>query len=341
MSTMDILSDYSLSKYNSFGIDVSAKNFTQITSVDELRGLLDDQKFRTEEKFILGGGSNILFTGDIDALVIHNKITGISVEGESHDDVLVRIGAGEVWHDVVLWAVNLGYAGIENLSLIPGYCGAAPIQNIGAYGVELKDVFERVEGINIQSGEHQSFDLNECEFGYRDSVFKRQHKGKFLLTHLYLRLLKSPRINTSYGAIEKELENMGVTSPGIKDVSDAVISIRQSKLPDPSVIGNAGSFFKNPIVTADSFASLKVQHAEIVSYPLGDDHVKLAAGWLIEACGWKGKRVGNTGTHVNQALVLVNYGDASGSEIYDLSQEIVDSVEERFGVVLEREVNVY
>ena len=336
-----ILENYSLLDRNTFGIDVSAKYFADIHSEEQLVDVCCLPISGNEQKFVLGGGSNILFTKDVEALVLHNQVKGIELIGGEGSNVIVEIGAGEIWHEVVKWAVSSGLGGIENLSLIPGYSGAAPIQNIGAYGVEIKDVFSGLTAVDLDSLEMKEFSADECQFAYRDSVFKREHRGRFMITRIRLKLTREPKINTSYGAIEKELKMMGVEEPGIAEVSEAVCNIRSSKLPDPKFIGNAGSFFKNPIVNAELLDSIREKHEEVVSYPAGAGQVKLAAGWLIEQCGWKGKVVGNTGAHKDQALVLVNYGSADGKEVYKLSQDILDSVEEEFGVRLEREVNVY
>lgn len=288
----------------------------------------------------LGGGSNMLFTHDFEGLVIKMSIKGISAHVEG-DHVFVEAGAGEVWNDLVNYCVDKGFAGIENLSLIPGSVGASPIQNIGAYGVELKDVFYSLEAFDVSSLTIRKFTKEECEFAYRESVFKGRLKGKYIVTSVTLKLSQKPNLNTSYGAIETELNVRGINEPSIKDISKVVSHIRVSKLPDPSTIGNAGSFFKNPIVSADIAERVKKSHPEVVNYPAGNGKVKLAAGWLIEQCGWKGKVVGNTGTWKNQALVLVNHGEATGKEIFDFSEEIIQSVKEKFEVTLEREVNIF
>lgn len=330
----------SLRPYNTFGLNVQAKILARVGSVPELQQVLEDGDLTGEERFILGGGSNILLTKDVDGLVIKNEIAGIEVVGETPDAYLVRSGAGVVWHELVMHCIAQNYAGIENLSLIPGNVGAAPMQNIGAYGVELKEVFYSLEAVETETGNIHTFSNADCEFGYRESVFKRKLKGQFVITSVTLQLAKKPAINTSYGAIEQELEAMGIGSPTIQDVSQAVIRIRQSKLPDPKVLGNSGSFFKNPVVPTSKFEELKAKYPNIPGYAAGEE-TKLAAGWLIEQCGWKGKVVGNTGSHAKQALVLVNYGNATGSEIFNLSEQIIRSVYDTFGVHLEREVNVY
>ncbi|GAB4131840.1 MAG: UDP-N-acetylmuramate dehydrogenase [Bacteroidia bacterium] len=337
---MDILENVSLLPYNTFHMDVAAKQFAHATNTEALRELSSYGRKKNLPIFILGGGSNILLTRPVDALVIRNELLGIELSHEDDQFYYVKAGAGEVWHTFVLHCVNNGYAGTENLSLIPGSVGAGPMQNIGAYGVELKDIFHELEALHIEEGTVHRFSNADCKFGYRESVFKRELKNQFIITSVTFRLNKNAKLNTSYGAIEKELEAMGVHQPDIKDVSNAVIRIRSSKLPDPAVIGNAGSFFKNPVVTPSQFEQIRKSFPDVVSYPSGDD-VKLAAGWLIEKCGWKGQRFGDAGVHAQQALVLVNFGKASGKEIFDLSQKIMDSVKETFGVTLEREVNIY
>jgi UDP-N-acetylmuramate dehydrogenase len=332
-----ILENASLKGYNTFGIDVSARWLSSFGSQEELTALLRDLSGRT--LLILGGGSNILFTRDVDGLVLRNEIKGIDVVREDEHYVYVRAGAGENWHGFVEHALQRNWAGVENLSLIPGSVGAAPMQNIGAYGVEIKQVFYELSAYHL--GEHKvyTFSLNDCAFGYRESVFKRRYKGQFVILDVTFRFSKVPKLHTEYGAIREELEKMGVEKPTIQAVSEAVIRIRQSKLPDPAEIGNAGSFFKNPTVPAEEFVRLKGAYPGIVGYP-ADGGVKLAAGWLIEQCGWKGYRKGDAGCHARQALVLVNYGHAGGGEIYELSEEILQSVKARFGVELEREVNI-
>ena len=330
----------SLKPYNTFGLDAKAKLMARINSVSALQEVLADATLRAEEQFVLGGGSNILLTKNIDGLVIKNEISGIELIEETQDAYYVKSGAGVVWHQLVLNCIENGYAGIENLSLIPGNVGAAPMQNIGAYGVELKDVFHSLEAVEMATRIVETFSASDCEFGYRESVFKRKLKGQFIISSVTLKLSKKPSLNTSYGAIEQELERLQIASPSIKDVSQAVINIRQSKLPDPKKLGNSGSFFKNPVVPTSKYEELKISHPNIPGYPSGEN-TKLAAGWLIEQCGWKGKVVGNTGSHAKQALVLVNYGNATGVEIFNLSEQILQSVYNTFGVQLEREVNVY
>lgn len=334
---MKLKENISLRRFNTFGIDVSAKYFTTFSNDVELRQALDEVPGL--KHIILGGGSNILFTHDFDGLVLKNEVLGMEVVHEKGDLIDLKIGAGEDWHETVLHCINQGFAGIENLSLIPGNCGAAPMQNIGAYGVELESVFKELDAFHIASGEIHTFNNEQCQFGYRESIFKKKLRGQYVILNMTLSLNKTPHFNTSYGAIQEELDSMGIEDLSIKAISDAVINIRTRKLPDPNKIGNAGSFFKNPIISYDQFDKLKAAFPELVSYPSGD-RVKLAAGWLIEKAGWKGKRLNDHGVHKNQALVLVNYGEAKGSDIYDLSEEILLSVKEKFGVELEREVNI-
>jgi UDP-N-acetylmuramate dehydrogenase len=337
---MQIQQNIPLRQYNTLGIDALARYFAIFDSVDQLGDILNENPNMGKTPFILGGGSNILFTGDVDRLVIKNNILGINLVKEDADHVYIQAGAGENWHQFVLYCLQHNFAGVENLSLIPGCVGASPMQNIGAYGVEIREVFAELEAWHIQEQKVYTFHLNDCEFGYRESVFKGKYRNQFIILNVTYRLHKTPRFNTSYGAIEQELERMGVQSLSIQAISQAVINIRTSKLPDPAKIGNAGSFFKNPSVGAAQFAQLKEQYPGIVGYPNADGSVKLAAGWLIEQSGLKGIRRGDAGVHEKQALVLVNYGHASGKDIYDLSTEVMTSVKERFGVELEREVNV-
>ncbi|MEH3112017.1 UDP-N-acetylmuramate dehydrogenase [Pedobacter terrae] len=336
---LQIQENTSLKPYNSFGIDVKAKFFSEIFSEDELRSLFQDELVRTQKLLVIGGGSNVLFTQDFDGLVIKISIKGIQSK-VIEEKVMVNAGAGVVWNDFVNYCVEHHFAGVENLSLIPGTVGASPIQNIGAYGVELKDVFENCTAFEIKSGSIKTFNYADCHFGYRESVFKGELKGQYIITSVTFRLSAVPKINTSYGAIETELHNRGIAEPTIADVSAAVSHIRVSKLPDPSTIGNAGSFFKNPVIEKHEFADIVAKHPDVVHYPTADDKIKLAAGWLIEQCGWKGKVVGQTGTWKNQALVLVNHGQATGTEVYHFSEQIIDSVKSTFGVTLEREVNI-
>ncbi|HEX2536028.1 MAG TPA: UDP-N-acetylmuramate dehydrogenase [Chitinophagaceae bacterium] len=338
---MTLREHISLKNYNTFGIGATARYFAAFDSVETLQALLAEDKVRSAGRLLfLGGGSNILLTGDVDGAVLRNEILGISVTGEDEEYVYLRSGAGENWHRLVLHSLEQDYAGLENLSLIPGSVGASPMQNIGAYGVEIKDVFHELEAWHIGDRALRVFSAEECRFGYRESIFKGALKGQYVITAVTFRLRKQPVFHTEYGAIRQELESMGVTELSIQAISRAVINIRTSKLPDPAVIGNAGSFFKNPSVPAEQFEALKEMHPGIVGFPNPDGTVKLAAGWLIEQCGWKGVRRGDAGCHAKQALVLVNYGGATGKQIYDLSTEIMESVRVKFGVALEREVNL-
>jgi len=335
---MQIQQNISLKPYNTFGIDVKARDFASFTNTDDLEELLSaDQR---SPVLILGGGSNILFTNNFDGLVLKNEIKGITELHEDNEYVYVRAGAGENWHQFVLYCIGRNWSGIENLSLIPGNIGASPMQNIGAYGVEIDDVFWDLEAWHKEDRKRVTFTRSDCEFGYRESIFKRKYKDQFIILNVTFQLRKKPRFHTSYGAIEQELEKMGVKDLSIKAVSDAVINIRSSKLPNPAEIGNAGSFFKNPSVPKDKFQELKAAFENIVGYENIDGSVKLAAGWMIEECGWKGFRRGDAGCHARQALVLVNHGTATGHEIYSLSEEIIQSVNDKFGVSLEREVNI-
>ncbi len=333
--------DVSLKNFNTFGIDVSSKLFSQAENEDHVRNVIQSTEFMRNSSLILGGGSNLLFTKNFDGIVLRNHIQGIEVIEETKEYVLVKVGGGVVWHDFVLHCIKKGWHGVENLSLIPGNVGASPMQNIGAYGVEIKEVFYELEAIHLQTGEIHYFNNSACEFGYRESVFKNKLKGQYLISRVIYKLSKKGNYTISYGAIEKQLESMGVQELSAKSISDAVIAIRQSKLPDPKKIGNSGSFFKNPIVDKSTYHMVKSNFPDVVAYSAGKGFMKLAAGWLIEQAGWKGKTFGNYGVHKHQALVLVNYGGASGKEIYDLSAEILDSIKEKFGVNLEREVNIY
>ncbi len=339
---MIILENHPLGKLNTFGIDAVARFYVELSSTEQMKEFLQKPEFKNIPKLILGGGSNLLFTKQVlDCVVLKNNIRGINKVREDKEHVYVRSGAGENWHNFVMYCIEHNYAGIENLSLIPGNVGAGPMQNIGAYGVELKDVFQELEALNLADLKTEIFNREQCEFGYRESVFKKQARNKYIITSVTFCLNKTPTFHTSYGAINQELEAMGVSELSIAAISQAVCNIRRSKLPDPAVIGNAGSFFKNPEVDEQKFAALKTQFPAIVGYPLDNKKVKLAAGWLIEQCGWKGKILGEAGVHDKQALVLVNYGKATGKELYDLSQRVLDSVKEKFGVELEREVNIY
>ena len=336
---MELQNHISLRAYNTFGIDIKADAFIQLRSLEDLQQAISDGLFKSNY-LILGGGSNILFTSDFHGTVIQNSITGITIENETQDAVFISARGGEKWNDLVMFCVERNLGGIENLSLIPGTVGAAPIQNIGAYGVELKDTFFNLTAIDLITGEQKIFSNADCKFGYRNSVFKQELKGKYFIYEIILRLEKNKDVNVNYGAIQHILKEKGVELPGIKDVSDAVIQIRKSKLPDPEILGNAGSFFKNPEIEIAQFDALKKEFPNLPGYPTENNLIKVPAGWLIEQCGWKGKRVGNTGAHKDQALVLVNYGGATGNEIYALALEIVKSVKENFGIEIQPEVNI-
>ena len=339
---MEIQKNISLKQFNTFGIDVKAEQFAKFKTIEEAQELLaiSQPLGNQQQALILGGGSNILFTQNFNGLVLKNEIHEIEKISEDDKHVYVKAGAGVNWHQLVMHTIENNWAGLENLSLIPGNAGASPMQNIGAYGVEIKDVFHQLEALHIDEKKMVTFNADDCEFGYRESVFKRKYKNQFIITAVTYRLNKQPVFNTSYGAIEQELNKMGIKELSIKAISQAVINIRSSKLPNPAEIGNAGSFFKNPEIHKAFYLQLKTTYPAIVGYDLSNGNVKLAAGWIIEQCGWKGYREGDAGCHSSQALVLVNYGNATGQEIYRLSDKIISSVKEKFGVVLEREVNI-
>lgn len=330
-----------LTSLNTFGVEVKAKYFVAIHRESDLLELLQLPLWKSQPVLILGGGSNILFTRDFDGIVVQSCIKGLEILEENESEVRLRAGAGESWHGLVMHCIDKGWGGIENLSLIPGTAGAAPIQNIGAYGVELKDVLDSVEGVHLEQRTHLRLSAEECQFGYRESIFKHQLQKNFFISSITLRLTKKNHIlRTEYGAIHDVLGRRNIKTPGIRDVSDAVISIRRSKLPDPAELGNAGSFFKNPTVSAEVLEDLKRTHPAIPHYPFDNQQFKIAAGWLIEQCGWKGKRMGSVGVHVNQSLVLVNYGRAKGKEILQLANIIQRDVEQKFGITLKMEVNI-
>jgi UDP-N-acetylmuramate dehydrogenase len=337
---MKLTSGFSLKTYNSFGIDVTAKYFAVVKYLEELYSLIDTSVFHSENKFILGGGSNILFTKNFDGLIIKSDFKGINIMGQDNDHVYIKAGGGENWHHFVMFCVQNSWGGIENLSLIPGTVGASPIQNIGAYGSELKDTFHELEAFDLDNNKILKFSNETSKFGYRDSIFKREYKGKLIILSVTFKLRKKPILNTLYGDINKELEALKVYQPTIKEISQAVCNIRRRKLPDPTEIGNAGSFFKNPLIDDLHFEKLKENYPNIVGYKAGENKIKAAAAWLIEQCGWKGKRIGDAGVHKNQALVLVNYGNAKGSEILELSKKIQESVMEKFAIKLEPEINI-
>jgi UDP-N-acetylmuramate dehydrogenase len=330
-----------LKPYNTFGIEANARYFCKISTEEELEELLSSEVYKNERHLILGGGSNILFTKDFDGLIIKVDLQGIKQQEETDDTIDLNVKSGELWHNLVLYCVQQNLGGIENLSLIPGTVGAAPIQNIGAYGIEVKEVIQKVEAINLLTGERKSFTNAECMFGYRESIFKHELKEKYFISSVTLTVTKKNHLlNTSYGAIQDTLKAMQVTEPTIKNISDAVIHIRKTKLPDPMIIGNAGSFFKNPTITLSQYEQLKNSYSEIPGYPSVNQSVKVPAGWLIEQCGWKGKRVNNIGVHAQQALVLVNYGNGNGNKIFQLAKNILTSVKEKFDITLTTEVNI-
>ncbi|WP_257670082.1 UDP-N-acetylmuramate dehydrogenase [Parapedobacter tibetensis] len=334
--------NFSLKNHNTFGVEAFARQFIEINNEEELIQLFTQQRDVVQQPIlVLGGGSNVLFTKDFDGLVIRINIQGIS-HTISGTDVMVVAGAGVIWNDLVWYCVDRRFAGIENMALIPGTVGAAPIQNIGAYGAELQDVFVRCRAFDTQTGEICTFDKEDCRFSYRESIFKSEAKGRYIITQVTLKLSLNPTINTSYGAIGVALSKRNIQEPSIKDIAETVSSIRTDKLPDPSTIGNSGSFFKNPIITVQYLRHLQSTFPDMdfVYYPVAGEQVKIAAGWLIEQCGWKGKKVGDAGTWKNQALVLVNHKNASGMDIYNLSEQIIHDVESKFGITLEREVNI-
>ncbi len=337
---MNISFNASLKGLNTFGIECYAYALASFADRHELTALLSHSDLHGRPYMILGGGSNLLFTKDYDGVILLNKVKGITLESEDAEYFYVKAGAGENWHQFVQHCISHGWAGLENLSLIPGNVGASPMQNIGAYGVEIKDRFHSLEAYNINTGIIRDFDAVACEFGYRESVFKRKLKDRYVIINVTFSLFKNPDLNISYGAIGDELKVLGVEKPGIADVSQAVINIRNSKLPNPSVLGNAGSFFKNPVVDTSIYEAVAKQYPDAPHYPAPDGMVKMAAGWLIEKAGWKGRRLGACGVHEKQALVLVNYGGATGNEIYTLSQLVLDAVKSKFNIDLEREVNI-
>ncbi len=337
---MTIQENISLKQFNTFGIEAKAHYFVEVNNKTELREALYDTSFHMTKRLILGGGSNVLFTKDFDGVVIKVNIKGIKKIKENADYVWLKAGAGENWHDLVLYSIENNLGGIENLSLIPGSVGAAPLQNIGAYGVELKETIHEVKALNIPTTEVHVFDKSDCQFGYRESIFKNEAKDKYVILSITLKLAKKPKFHVEYGAIKDVLAERGITDLSVKAISDAVISIRQSKLPNPATIGNAGSFFKNPEISINLFEKLKVEYPEIPSYPINENNVKVPAGWLIEKAGWKGYKEGNIGVHAKQALVLVNFGNGTGMQIKILSEKIQRSIFEKFGIKLQTEVNI-
>ena len=336
---MEIQNHFSLKNYNTFGIEANAKQFVAVHSIEELKSVLAENK--AKNKFILSGGSNMLLTKNIDALVIHINLKGREIVEENDDFVWVESQAGENWHEFVMWTIDNDFGGLENMSLIPGNVGTTPVQNIGAYGTEIKDTFVSCTAMKIDSLEMKSFDKAECQFGYRESIFKNEVKDQYIITSVVFKLTKrNHKITISYGDITSELEKLNIKNPTLKEVSNAVIAIRQSELPDPKVLGNSGSFFKNPIVLKSDFEPIHKKFPVMKFYEISETEVKVPAGWLIEQAGFKGKRFGDAGIHVNQALVLVNYGNATGQEILNLSKEIQDTIFKKFGIQIEAEVNI-
>lgn len=333
--------NFSLQPYNTFGVEAKARYFTEVNTIDALKEALIFARTQNLQLLFLGGGSNILLTQDFNGLAIRLNFRGISEKIINENEVWVTAKAGENWHEFVMYCLQKNYGGLENLSLIPGNVGTSPMQNIGAYGTEIKDIFVSCEVLDLETLELRTFNLEQCRFGYRDSIFKQEGKGRYVILEVTFKLTqKNHHIKTEYGAIQSELENLGIENPTIQDVSKAVINIRKSKLPDPKEIGNAGSFFKNPTIPLAQFEALKQKFENIQGYPNGDG-VKVPAGWLIEQCGWKGKQIGNAASHKLQSLVIINAtGKATGKEIFDFSTEIINSVKEKFGIELEREVNI-
>jgi UDP-N-acetylmuramate dehydrogenase len=336
---MEIKSNFSLINYNTFGIEAKANQFVSVQTISELKTILQENK--TQKKFILGGGSNMLLTKDIDALVIHINLKGKKIVKENDDFAWIECQAGENWHEFVLWCIDNNFGGLENMSLIPGNVGTTPVQNIGAYGTEIKDTFVSCEAMKIENQELKSFSNEECQFGYRESIFKSKIKDQYIITSVVFKLTKrNHNINISYGDITSELEKNNITIPTIKDVSNAVINIRNSKLPNPKELGNSGSFFKNPILLKSDFEKIHAKFPEMKYYEISNTEVKVPAGWLIEQAGFKGKRFGDAGIHAKQALVLVNYGNATGQEILNVSKNIQDTIFNTFGIHIEAEVNI-
>ena len=336
---MEFQKNISLKEFNTFGMDVNCSLFYNITSENEIINILDSEEYQNNKHLILSGGSNLLFTTDFDGLILKNNIKGIEVVFEDNNHTYLKVGAGENWHDFVLWTIKQGLSGLENMSLIPGNVGTAPIQNIGAYGVEVKDVITKVRGINLEEKKLFTLSNVDCDFRYRDSIFKNKLKDKIIITEVIFKLSREAQHNTKYGAILEELQNLGLEI-STTNISKAVISIRERKLPNPKELGNSGSFFKNPIINNTQFSELQKKFSEIVGYKNSETETKIAAGWLIEQCGWKGYRKGDAGVHKNQALVLVNYGNAKGEEIISLAKEIQQSIKDKFGIKIHPEVNI-
>lgn len=337
---MKIIENFSLKNYNTFHVDAKSKYFCEIKSIEELQELIPQEIFTKNKIVILGGGSNILFTSDFNGLVVKNSIDGIEESGEDNEHIFVKAGAGVIWDDLVSYCVNKNFGGIENLSLIPGTVGAAPIQNIGAYGAELKDVFHSLEGISIKENSMKEFSKKECYFGYRNSVFKNEFKDKFLITSVILKLTKNPKINVEYSALREETKKYKKEELTIAKISQIVKDIRNSKLADPAKLGNAGSFFKNPEVDIETLERLENEFEDLISFKVDNNSYKIPAGWMIEKCGLKGFKIGKVGTYDKQALVIINYNNASGKEIYNFSEFIKEKVFIKFKIELEREVNI-
>lgn len=336
---INIESNKSLKEYNTFGISCNAEKFISVESIEDLKTALTETK--NNPVYILGGGSNILLTSSLNSTVIHINLKGISIEDETSDFTIVKAMAGENWHQFVIFCIDHDFGGLENLSLIPGNVGTAPIQNIGAYGVELKDVFDSCTGVEIETGKERTFSKTECDFGYRYSIFKNELKGKYIITSVSFKLTKQNHIlNTNYGDIQENLKSRNIDIPSIKEVSEAVMAIRQVKLPDPKKLGNSGSFFKNPVIDSETFQKFRTQNPSAPFYEVSPTKFKIPAGWLIEQAGLKGHRIGDAGVHKNQALVLVNYGNATGKEILELAENIQKKIKEQFGIYLEPEVNI-
>ena len=336
---MEFQKNISLKEFNTFGMDVNCSLFYNITAENEIINILDSEEYQNNKHLILSGGSNLLFTTDFDGLILKNNIKGVEVVFEDNNHTYLKVGAGENWHDFVLWTIKQGLSGLENMSLIPGNVGTAPIQNIGAYGVEVKDVITKVRGINLEEKKLFTLSNVDCDFRYRDSIFKNKLKDKIIITEVIFKLSREAQQNTKYGAILEELQNLGLEI-STANISKAVISIRERKLPNPKELGNSGSFFKNPIINNTQFSELQKKFSKIVGYKNSETETKIAAAWLIEQCGWKGYRKGDAGVHKNQALVLVNYGNAKGEEIISLSKEIQQSVKDKFGIEIHPEVNI-
>lgn len=339
-SDLTVKENVDLSGFTTMGVVALARYYIEVQSLSELQEAITIARAKKQKLLVLGGGSNLLFIDDFDGVIVRNLIKGIKLVEEDKDSVVLRVGAGEDWNELVEYTVSEGYGGIENLSLIPGTVGAAPIQNIGAYGVELKDTFESLEALHIESGEKQHFDESQCSFGYRDSIFKRELKSKVIILSVTLRLSKNPKLNFEYAALKEKLNEKGIQNPSVIDISKAVIEVRQSKLPDPKEIGNTGSFFKNPEIKTSEYDDLKLKYPTIPGYKVSDTITKVPAGWLIEQAGWKGMRFGDAGIHNKQALVLVNYGKATGEELWELAQKVQASVVEKFNIRLMPEVNI-